>query len=31
LYRMVAGRTPFESEYLSDTANNIIKGKVDFD
>lgn len=31
LFRMVAGRTPFESEYLSDTANNIIKGKVDFD
>lgn len=30
IYQMIAGVTPFESEYHSDTVNNIISGKVHF-
>lgn len=31
LYQLVAGVTPFESEYHSDTINNIVKGAYTFD
>ena len=31
IYKLIAGVTPFESEYHSDTVNNIITGKVNFD
>lgn len=31
LYQLVAGITPFESEYHSDTINNIVKGTYTFD
>ena len=31
LYQMVTGVTPFQSEYHSDTVNNILKGKLVFE
>lgn len=31
VYRLIAGYTPFESEYHSDTIANILKGEVTFD
>jgi len=31
IYRLIAGYTPFESEYHSDTIANILKGEVKFD
>lgn len=31
LYKLIAGHTPFESEYYSETINSIIKGEVHFD
>ena len=31
LYKLVAGRTPFESEYRSDTVRQIIEGHLTFD
>ena len=30
VYKLMAGITPFESEYHSDTINNIMKGNVSF-
>lgn len=31
IYKLIAGYTPFESEYHSDTIVNIMKGEVTFD
>ena len=31
MFKMIAGRTPFESEYVSTTINNIVEGKFEFD
>lgn len=31
IYKLVAGYTPFESQYHSDTVSNILKGIVTFD
>lgn len=31
IYRLIAGYTPFESEYHSDTITNILKGELTFD
>lgn len=31
LYQLFTGKTPFESEYLNETINNIQKGEVVFD
>jgi serine/threonine protein kinase len=31
IYKIITGKTPFESEYLSDTINNINKGEIKFD
>ena len=30
LYKLIAGKTPFESEYVSDTIENITNQNVDF-
>jgi calcium-dependent protein kinase len=30
LYKLVAGRTPFESEYHNKTIDNILRKEVDF-
>ena len=31
LFNLVSGKTPFESEYHSDTIKNILKGNFSFD
>lgn len=31
IYQLMSGYTPFQSEYHSDTINNIMKGEVVFD
>lgn len=31
VYRLIAGKTPFESEYHSDTIANILKGELSFE
>ncbi len=31
IYKLITGKTPFESLYHSDTISNIIKGEVSFD
>lgn len=31
IYKLIAGFTPFESEYHSDTIANIIKGQAKFE
>ena len=31
LYEMITGSTPFASEYLSDTKDNILKAEIDFE
>ena len=31
LYELIMGKTPFQSEYISDTIENISKKKVNFE
>jgi calcium-dependent protein kinase len=31
LYQMITGKTPFESEYLSTTIENIERGEINFE
>jgi calcium-dependent protein kinase len=31
IYKLITGKTPFESEYHSDTINNILRGEPEFD
>lgn len=31
LYELITGKTPFQSEYISDTIENISKKKIDFE
>ena len=31
IYKLITGSTPFESEYHSETVNNIMKGETQYD